>query len=129
MRALGICEERGGGIDKAILEIEEMSLPALQFTPSADSMRVVIFGPRKFSQLSKTEKTWACYCHSVVRWLSHDYMSNTSLRERFRLPDDEYQAVSAVISDARKARRIVPAEENQGRRHAKYVPYWAGTRE
>lgn len=129
MRELGICEERGGGIDKAIFEIEEMSLPAPQFIPSADSMRVVIFGPRKFNQLSKTEKAWACYCHSVVRWLSHDYMSNTSLRERFHLSDEEYQAVSAVIAEARRSGRIVPAEESQGRRHAKYVPYWAGTRE
>ncbi len=129
MRVLGICEERGGGIDKALLEIERLSLPTLRFITSADSMRVFIFGPRKFNQLSKSEKSWACYCHCVVRWLSQDFMSNTSLRERFRLPDNEYQAVSVVISDARKSRRIVEAEKNQGKRNAKYVPYWAGTRE
>jgi predicted HTH transcriptional regulator len=34
MRELGICEERGGGIDKAIIEIEEMSLPAPEFCTS-----------------------------------------------------------------------------------------------
>jgi ATP-dependent DNA helicase RecG len=124
MRALGLCEERGGGIDKAILEIEEMSLPAPEFFASQNSMRVVIFGPKPFNKLSKGEKTWACFCHCVVRWLRHDYMSNTTLRERFSLSQDDYQAVSAVISDARKSGRIVPAEEDQGRRNARYVPYW-----
>jgi uncharacterized protein YaaQ len=51
-------------------------------------------------------------------------MSNTSLRERFSLEDEQYQAVSSVISDARKAKRIVAAESDQGKRNARYVPYW-----
>ena len=125
MRGLGLCEERGGGIDKAIIEIEEKSLPALEFFPSENSMRVVIFGPKQFNDLSKADRVWSCFCHCVVRWLRHDYMGNTSLRKRFSLSDDEYQAVSAVISDAKKSGRIVPAEENQGKRNARYVPYWA----
>ncbi len=126
MREMGICEERGGGIDKAIIEIEEMSLPAPEFITSANSMRVVIFGPKKYGQLSKADKVWACFCHCVVRWIRHDYMSNTTLRKRFSLPDDEYQAVSAVIANAKKAKRIVPAEPDQGLRYARYIPYWAG---
>lgn len=126
MRSLGICEERGGGIDKAIIEIEDMSLPAPEFLASQNSMRVVLFGPKTFARLSKGEKTWACFCHCVVRWIRHDYMSNTTLRERFSLPQEDYQAVSTVIADARKAGRIVPAEANQGKRNARYVPYWAG---
>lgn len=125
MRSLGLCEERGGGIDKALLEIEERFLPALEFFPSENSMRVVLFGPKSFSQLSKADKIWACFCHCVVRWIRHDYMSNTTLRERFSLDAEEYQAVSDVISNAKKAGRIVPAESEQGRRNAKYVPYWA----
>jgi predicted HTH transcriptional regulator len=125
MRYLGLCEERGGGIDKAIIDIEERALPAPDFIASQDSMRVVIFGPRAFGQLSKADKIWASFCHSVVRWLQHDYMSNTSLRQRFSLGQDGYQAVSTVISDARKAGRIAPAEQDQGKRNARYVPYWA----
>jgi ATP-dependent DNA helicase RecG len=125
MRSLGICEERGGGIDKAIIEIEELSLPAPEFIASENTMRVVVFGQKPFEKLSKGDKIWACFCHCVVRWLRHDYMSNTTLRERFSLAQEDYQAVSAVISDARKAERIVPAEEDQGKRNARYVPYWA----
>jgi ATP-dependent DNA helicase RecG len=125
MRVLGLCEERGGGIDKTILELEEFSLPAPEYNSSAHSVRVVLFGPRKFSQLSKKERMWSCFCHCVVRWLRHDFMNNTSLRERFSLDSSEYQAVSAVISDSRKAGQIIPAEKGQGKRNAKYIPYWA----
>lgn len=124
MRELGICEERGGGIDKAILEIEERSLPAPEFFASENSMRVVLFGPKPFNKLSKADKIWACFCHRVVRWLRHDYMSNTTLRDRFKLSPAEYQAASTVISDSKKAGRIVPAGEGQGNKYARYVPYW-----
>jgi ATP-dependent DNA helicase RecG len=124
MRDLGFCEERGGGIDKAIIHIEEMYLPAPQFFASENSMRVVLFGPKTFSELSKADKIWSCFCHCVVRWLRHNYMNNTSLRERFSLPDSEYQAVSTVISDARKEGKIALADETQTNRYARYIPYW-----
>ena len=125
MRDLGICEERGGGIDKAIVEIEMRSLPAPEFFASENTMRVVIFGPKPFNKLSKADKIWACFCHCVIRWLRHDYMSNTTLRERFKLAQEDYQLASTVISDAKKAGRIVAAEEGQGNKFARYVPYWA----
>jgi predicted HTH transcriptional regulator len=124
MREVGLCEERGGGIDNAIIDIEERSLPAPEFFASKDSMRVVMFGPKKFNQLSKQDKVWSCFCHCVVRWVRHDYMSNTSLRERFNLADEDYQLASAVIADARRAGRIIPADPSQGKKNARYVPYW-----
>jgi ATP-dependent DNA helicase RecG len=126
MRDLGLCEERGGGLDKALMAIERSKLPAPEFYSSTDSMRVVLFGPRPFSKMSKQDKQRACFHHCIIRWLQHDYMSNASLRERFSLSQEEYQAVSGVISEALKAGRIVPADPTQGRRNAKYIPYWAG---
>jgi ATP-dependent DNA helicase RecG len=125
MREIGLCEERGGGIDKAILEIEEMFLPAPTFLPSVNSMRVILPGPRKFNQLSKSDKMWSCYCHCVVRWIRQDFMSNTTLRERFSLADEEYQMASDVIANSKKAKLIKPADPAQGNKYAKYIPYWA----
>ncbi len=81
--------------------------------------------PEEVRATFKADKIWSCFCHCVVRWIRHDYMSNTTLRGRFSLAKDEYQAVSDVIANARQAGRIVPAEPDQGKRNAKYVPYWA----
>ncbi|GAB4365033.1 MAG: ATP-binding protein [Kiloniellaceae bacterium] len=125
MRSLGLCEERGGGLDKTIIEIEQNYLPAPSFVSSENSMRVVLFGPKEFSDLSKQEKQRACFYHCVLRWLSNDYMNNSSLRERFGLPQDQYQAVSAIISEAVSQGRIAPADPKQGNRYARYIPYWA----
>ena len=115
-------------MDKAILDIEQRYLPTPGIFMSKDSMRVVIFGPKRFNELSKYDKRWSCLCHCVVRWLSEDYMSNTTLRERFALGPENYQLVSAVIADARKAGEIIPADPNQGKRNARYVPAWVGER-
>jgi ATP-dependent DNA helicase RecG len=125
MRSFGLCEERGGGLDKTLIEIEADHLPAPDFISSENSMRVVLFGPRNFNQMSKAERTRACFFHCVLRWLTHDYMSNATLRERFSLSPDNYQVVSAVIAESIKLGRIAPADPDQGRRNARYVPYWA----
>lgn len=125
MRMLGLCEERGGGLDKAIIEIEEHNLPSPDFISSENSMCVVLFGPKPYSALSKDEKLRGCFQHCIIRWIKRDYMSNASLRARFSIPDEDYQAVSDIISESVRRKRIAPADAKQGKRNARYVPYWA----
>lgn len=125
MRSFGLCEERGGGLDKTLIEIEARHLPPPDFISSETSMRVVLLAPRNFGQMSKAEKLRACFHHCVLRWMAQDYMSNTTLRDRFSLTRDDYQAVSAVIAESIKRARIAPADPDQGKRNARYVPYWA----
>ncbi len=124
MRLLGLCEERGGGLDKALIEIEKLKLPAFKFEASENSMRVILFGPKDFKELSKQERIRACFFHCILKWIDQDYMSNSSLRERFSLEKEEYQSVSTVISEAISKNRIKPADPDQGNRYAKYVPPW-----
>ena len=125
MRGLGICEERGGGLDKTELALEMGHLPAPEFNSSDQAMRVVLFGPKAFSSLSRAEKQRACFFHCVIKWLKHDFMSNMSLRERLSLSQEEYQSASTVITESVRAGRIKPAEQNQGKKNARYIPYWA----
>lgn len=125
MRELGLCEERGGGLDKVILDVELRNLPPPDFIVTENSFRVVLPGPRSFSEMSKLERRRACFFHCVIRYLKQDFMSNASLRERFLLRDADYQVVSSVISDAIKAGRIAPSDPNQGNRNARYIPCFA----
>lgn len=124
LRFLGICEERGGGLDKAIDAIEALHLPAPDFISSQNSMRVVLFGPRSFREMTRLERQRACFFHCIICWMRHEFMGNSSLRDRFSLRQEEYQAVSLVIADCIKNGRIIPAERNQGKKNARYVPYW-----
>ena len=82
MRRIGLCEEQGSGIDKAIVAIEEAHLPPPRFQAEAGSMNVVLYGPRSYAELTPWERVVAAYQHTVIRWLSQEKMRNSTLCDR-----------------------------------------------
>jgi ATP-dependent DNA helicase RecG len=131
MRMLGLCEERGRGLDKSVAAIElssirhRLNLPPPAFRKSSNGFIATLFGPRPFKELSREEKKRAAFQHCVLGFLKNEFMSNSSLRARFSLEADEYQAVSTVIADAKEDGLIFDADTDQGKRNAKYVPFFA----
>lgn len=126
MRELNLCEERGSGLDRTFKAAEDMLLPAPDFVMSSNTVRVIAFTEKSFKTMSRAEKLRSLYFHCALRYEIQDYMSNASLRTRFGLAADEYQAVTDLITAAKKDNRIKPADTGSGRKGAKYVPYWAG---
>lgn len=126
MRKLGICEEQGSGLDKAFMAIESTGLPAPTFIFSEDSVRIVLWGSEYLTKMSKQDKIRACYFHCALRWVLGNPMNNASLRERFRLDQNQYQVASNIIRETVKAGKIVPEYAGQSRKNARYIPYWAG---
>ncbi len=126
MRELGLCEERGSGLNTAIQAIESKGMTAPRFVSSEYSLRVVLWGPTRFEKMSREDKQRACYHHCVIRWLWGDAMNNASLRDRFRLKPSMHQAVSSIIREAVGTGRIIPEKKNQTGNGARYIPYWAG---
>ncbi|KQY39973.1 ATP-binding protein [Rhizobium sp. Root483D2] len=125
MRRIGICEERGSGIDRALTEIEKNVLPAPIFQEIEDTTVVTLFKSRDFADMTRDDRVRACYQHACLGWEKNDYMSNGSLRKRLGLTDKQYPLISIVIADARDAKLIRPLDEDQANRNARYVPYWA----
>lgn len=54
MRRLGLCEERGSGIDRALDAIESAALPAPLFQEVADATIVTLYGPKQFADMTRT---------------------------------------------------------------------------
>ena len=52
-------------------------------------------------------------------------MTNASLRKRFGIAQRNIATASRIISDALQAGRIKPFDPHQGRKYAKYLPFWA----
>jgi hypothetical protein len=52
-------------------------------------------------------------------------MTNETLRERFGLTADKISTISRIISSAKKAALILPADEAQWNKFARYIPHWA----
>ena len=82
-RRYRICEERGTGFQKVVRAIELFGLPPLLFTLQENSFRVTLYAPRKFSEMSQTERIEACYQHAVLQYLSSGTLTYTTVRERF----------------------------------------------
>src|SRR5689334_19828571 len=99
MRRLNICEERGSGIDKVVYECELMQLSAPEIIVGDNYTRVILYGYKTFRQMSKQDRTRACYLHACLKYVSGEYMTNQSLRERFGIEEQNYPMVSRIIRD------------------------------
>ena len=126
MRRLGICEEKGSGIDKVIKAVEMFQLPAPDFRVGELRTTAVLFAHQDFAAMSKTDRIRACYQHCCLMYVTNQRMSNQSLRERFGLPESKAATVSLVISAAKEAGAIKADEsETSSTRYARYLPFWA----
>lgn len=126
MRRLGICEEKGSGVDKVVKAAEVFQLPAPDFRVGAVRTTALLFAHQDFAAMSRTDRIRACYQHCCLMYVSNQRMSNQSLRERFGLPESKAATVSLVIGAAKEAGAIKADEsETNSTRYARYLPFWA----
>jgi predicted HTH transcriptional regulator len=125
MRRIGVCEERGSGVDKVVSQAEFYQLPAPLFETTDEHTRAVLFAHRDFREMDKADRIRAGYLHACLRYVQRDYMSNTTLRERFGIAEKNSSMVSRIIKDAIDAELIRPHDETVGSRARRYLPWWA----
>lgn len=124
MRRLGICEEKGSGMDKTISLVELYQLPPVRLQVQQTRTTATMFSYRKFANLDKTERVSACYQHACLKYVSNEKMTNQSLRLRLGIDDKNYPMASRIIKDALDAGKIKEVSSEGSNRHT-YVPYWA----
>lgn len=125
MRRMGICEERGSGIDKVVYETEFYQLPAPIFTTSQEHTLAILFAHKELKEMDRADRVRACYLHACLRYVEHNFMTNTSLRERFGIEEKNRSMVSKIINDTLDAEKILIYDESVGSRARKYIPWWA----
>lgn len=126
MRRMGICEERGSGIDKVVKAAEDYQLPAPDFRFGDGRTSAVLFRHKDFREMDNGDRIRATYQHCCLRYVMNAKMTNQSLRERFGLPEKKTEAVSRALSDAVNAGLIKLADPSQkSLRYRHYVPHWA----
>ncbi|HMO18885.1 MAG TPA: ATP-binding protein [Oligoflexia bacterium] len=123
-RRYRICEERGSGFEKVVASIELYGLPPLGFRQEENAFIVILYAPKKFSEMSVKERVEACYQHSVLQFLSNNAMTNTSLRKRFKMHEKQRNQITNLISEATTAGRIKRKDPDAGNKFAEYIPYW-----
>ena len=126
LRRIGICEERGSGVDKVVFQTEYYQLPAPLFEVTEQHTRAMLFAHKSFSEMNKEDRIRACYLHACLQFVQQQQMTNSTLRKRLGIDEKNRAQVSRVINETMEAGRIRSSNpESDSRRHASYVPYWA----
>ena len=126
MRRLGFCEEKGSGIDKVIFHNELFQLPPIGVVVSENRTRISMYSYKSLNDLDKQEKVRACYQHACLKYVSNEKMTNQSLRERFKIEDQNASIASRIIRDTLEDGSIKEDDPNNtSRKYASYVPFWA----
>ncbi len=72
MRRMGICEERGSGVDKMVFQTELFQLPAPAFEVTGDSTRSTLFAPRTLTKMEQGDRVLAVYLHACLRYVERE---------------------------------------------------------
>ncbi|GAA4815585.1 transcriptional regulator [Marinicella pacifica] len=123
MRRMNFCEEQGTGLDKVVISIEIHQLPPPKFQENDDSMRVVLFSPRSFADMSVNERVRACYQHAIIRYLEGKKLKNKSLCGRFGIEKKNAAQATKVINKTLDMNLIKVADPEHPR--GGYEPFWA----
>ena len=77
-------------------------------------------------KMNKRDRVRACYQHSCLLHVSNKVMTNTTLRERFKISEADYPIASRIIRETVQSTLIkLEDPESKSKKHAKYVPFWA----
>lgn len=125
MRRLGVCEEKGSGIDKIVDAAEVFQLPAPEFRVDNVRTTCILYGQRPFAEMRREDRIRACYQHACLRYVLRNTMSNQSLRRRFGLADDKSETASRILRDTMDADLIKAENPSSGKKFARYLPFWA----
>lgn len=125
MRKMNFCEERGSGIDKAVISVEASGLPPISFMDGGGYFRVCIFSAKDYDSLDKEERIRAVYQHTCLNAVIQRKTTTRTIRERFKLSSDQRDKIYELIDDAIKVGKIKLANtESNSRRDHYYLPYW-----
>ena len=126
MRRLGVCEEKGSGVDKVIKAVEAYQLPAPDFRGSEQRTHVILFAQKSFQGMDRNDRVRACYQHCCLCYVMNQKMTNQSLRERFGLSKSKSATASKIITATIDAGHIkLDAQTISSTRYNRYIPFWA----
>lgn len=73
----------------------------------------------------KEDKIRACYLHCCLKYIQKEYMTNTTLRERFAIDAKNSSMASKIINLSIEDGKIAIYDENIGVKARTYIPIWA----
>ena len=107
------------------MQVEIFQLPAPLFEKPDGFTRAVLFAHKDLRDLDRQDRIRACYLHACLRYMTRNFLTNTSLRARFGIEDRNRSTVSRLIREAVEAGVIAPEDAAAAPKFMRYVPWWA----
>ncbi|MCK4744718.1 putative DNA binding domain-containing protein [Candidatus Parcubacteria bacterium] len=120
MRQIGVCEEGGTGIDRALISIALYQLPAPSFEKYDNFTKVTLYARKELKDMTLEDKVRACFQHCVLKYVEKLRMTNATLRDRLSIGEKNYPAASAIIKATIEKGFIKKSEKSK-----EYIPIWA----
>lgn len=120
MRQVGVCEEGGTGVDRALINIALYQLPAPSFEKYDNFTKITLYAYKELKEMTLDDKVRACYQHCVLKYVEKSRMTNTTLRERLGIGVKNYPAASVIIRATIEKKLIKVSEKSK-----EYIPIWA----
>jgi len=120
MRQIGVCEEGGTGIDRALVSIALFQLPAPSFEKYENFTKITLYAYKDLKDMTIDDKVRACYQHCVLKHIENSRMTNSTLRERLGIGEKNYPTASIIIRVTIEKGLIKESERSK-----EYVPIWA----
>jgi ATP-dependent DNA helicase RecG len=126
MRRVGVCEEKGSGFDKVIGYCEIYQLPAPKILTQERHTKIIMYAHQTLNEMSKEDKIRACYQHCCLKYVSNKKMTNQTLRDRFKIEEQNAAIASRIIKDTKETGMIKDEDpNNKSRKFPSYIPFWA----
>ena len=125
LRRVGICEERGSGYDKVVFQTEFYQLPAPEIEIYNDHTKVILYAHKEFAKMTKEDRYRACYLHACLKRVNRDVMTNSSLRERFKIDAKNSSMITRLLNETCAAGLIKISPDSTSDKNRKYLPFWA----
>lgn len=109
------------------MEIDFNQLPAPLVETIGNNMRVKLYAHKRLADMDSEERSRAVYLHACLRYVTDRHTNNTSVRERFGVAPKNAAMATRLLNDAVNADLIKVYDPGAGRRHVRYVPFWAGS--
>lgn len=91
-----------------------------------DSIRVILYAHKDYAKMTETERIRATYQHCCLKYVNKEYMTNTSLRERFGMNRNSASTISRLIALTIEQGKVKDFDPNdKTKKFRKYIPYWA----
>jgi hypothetical protein len=75
--------------------------------------------------MDRADRIRAVYLHACLKYVNREHMTNTTVRSRFGIEQQNSAIASRLLREAVDAGLVFPYDENAAPKLMRYVPFWA----